>query len=585
MPALRRAPAGLVRWPREARGRRAVPRERHPRPRHPPRAARGGREHYLLFGGRPDQRPEPRPARRDPRGLRGAGLELPVYWGNRNWDPYLPNARADGRRRGHPGGLLPHLGLLVVLLVPAVPREPRRRGRRGRRARHGWTGCGTTSTTRASSSRWSTRPSPRWPSCPRRRAGARLVFVTHSIPEAMNDGSGPRAAPTSPSTAASRRGRRPGRRGDRPRGPSSTWSSARAPGRRRCRGSSPTSTTTSRSSPARRRGAVVLVPIGFVSDHMEVVYDLDTEALATAERLGLPCVRAADRGHRPAVRGDGARPAARARRGRARRAGRPRPSAASRPARPLPGRLLPQPARPRAALGGWLTAGPRTRPTRRRCSTRPGAAREAAELIVRSGAPGSRSPTPSRAPPTSSPGRPGQRGADPRAPARRRGPATASSARRATTARHQRRPLGRRPHRRHRQLPLRPAPLRRLHRRRGGRRGGGRRGAGVGPAWTTPRRWAAAPPATAQPVRGPARTDRAAAGLTGFGYEPEARRRQAPRGPAAAAGARHPPPRLVRARPVHVAEGAADAYVEEGLHAWDYAAGGSSHERPGRVLC
>ena len=37
---------------------------------------------------------------------------------------------------------------------------------------------------------------------------------------------------------------------------------------------------------------MVLVPIGFVSDHMEVVYDLDTEALATAERLGLDAVRA-----------------------------------------------------------------------------------------------------------------------------------------------------------------------------------------------------------------------------------------------------------------------------------------------------
>ena len=38
--------------------------------------------------------------------------------------------------------------------------------------------------------------------------------------------------------------------------------------------------------------AVVLVPVGFVSDHMEVIYDLDTEALATAERLGLPARRA-----------------------------------------------------------------------------------------------------------------------------------------------------------------------------------------------------------------------------------------------------------------------------------------------------
>lgn len=36
---------------------------------------------------------------------------------------------------------------------------------------------------------------------------------------------------------------------------------------------------------------VVVAPIGFVSDHMEVVYDLDTEAKATAERLGLRMVR------------------------------------------------------------------------------------------------------------------------------------------------------------------------------------------------------------------------------------------------------------------------------------------------------
>ena len=36
---------------------------------------------------------------------------------------------------------------------------------------------------------------------------------------------------------------------------------------------------------------VVLAPIGFVSDHMEVVYDLDTEAAATAARLGIEVVR------------------------------------------------------------------------------------------------------------------------------------------------------------------------------------------------------------------------------------------------------------------------------------------------------
>jgi ferrochelatase len=45
--------------------------------------------------------------------------------------------------------------------------------------------------------------------------------------------------------------------------------------------------------------AAVLVPIGFVSDHMEVKYDLDTEALATARRVGLPVTRAATVGTDP----------------------------------------------------------------------------------------------------------------------------------------------------------------------------------------------------------------------------------------------------------------------------------------------
>jgi protoporphyrin/coproporphyrin ferrochelatase len=45
---------------------------------------------------------------------------------------------------------------------------------------------------------------------------------------------------------------------------------------------------------------VVLAPIGFVSDHMEVVYDLDTEALATAKRLQMTVVRAATAGTHPA---------------------------------------------------------------------------------------------------------------------------------------------------------------------------------------------------------------------------------------------------------------------------------------------
>src|SRR5690606_20758559 len=37
---------------------------------------------------------------------------------------------------------------------------------------------------------------------------------------------------------------------------------------------------------------VVVMPIGFISDHMEVLYDLDTEARQLAEELGINVVRA-----------------------------------------------------------------------------------------------------------------------------------------------------------------------------------------------------------------------------------------------------------------------------------------------------
>ena len=45
---------------------------------------------------------------------------------------------------------------------------------------------------------------------------------------------------------------------------------------------------------------VVVVPIGFVCDHMEVVLDLDVEAAETADELGLNMVRAGTVGNHPA---------------------------------------------------------------------------------------------------------------------------------------------------------------------------------------------------------------------------------------------------------------------------------------------
>jgi len=45
----------------------------------------------------------------------------------------------------------------------------------------------------------------------------------------------------------------------------------------------------------------VIAPIGFLSDHMEVLYDLDTEARAVCDELGIRMVRAGTVGTHPAI--------------------------------------------------------------------------------------------------------------------------------------------------------------------------------------------------------------------------------------------------------------------------------------------
>ncbi len=189
------------------------------------------------------------------------------------------------------------------------------------------------------------------------RDTAHLAFVTHSIPDTMNDGSGPDGgAYVAQHRSRHGRGRRAGPPGDR------------APARARAGlllalrlAADPVARAGRQRPPrgaARRRAcrASCMVPIGFVSDHMEVVYDLDTEALATAEKLGLPATRAATAGIDPRFVAVGPRPAARAGRRRARRGRRPRGRGlVAGLLGPLPGRLLPQPAgRATGAVPGRL---------------------------------------------------------------------------------------------------------------------------------------------------------------------------------------------------------------------------------------
>jgi protoporphyrin/coproporphyrin ferrochelatase len=48
-------------------------------------------------------------------------------------------------------------------------------------------------------------------------------------------------------------------------------------------------------------GDTIIVPIGFLSDHMEVMYDLDTEARAVCDELGVRMMRAGTVGTHPAI--------------------------------------------------------------------------------------------------------------------------------------------------------------------------------------------------------------------------------------------------------------------------------------------
>ena len=51
---------------------------------------------------------------------------------------------------------------------------------------------------------------------------------------------------------------------------------------------------------AQESRTVVVAPIGFISDHMEVLYDLDIEARELAESLGITMIRAGTAGAHPA---------------------------------------------------------------------------------------------------------------------------------------------------------------------------------------------------------------------------------------------------------------------------------------------
>ncbi len=177
------------------------------------------------------------------------------------------------------------------------------------------------------------------------RRDAHVLFVTHSIPTSMNDTAGPEggAYVAQHRSVADEVGERV-RQETGHRYPTELVFCSRS-GPPHVPWLEPDVNDRIEELAEQGVGGVVVVPIGFVSDHMEVIYDLDTEAQATAEKVGVEFARAATAGRRPALRGDGPRPAPGAGRRRAGRRGRAGPASARWPRRGTAARSAAAPTR------------------------------------------------------------------------------------------------------------------------------------------------------------------------------------------------------------------------------------------------
>jgi protoporphyrin/coproporphyrin ferrochelatase len=237
------------------------------------------------------------------------GIDLPVYWGNRNWSPYLTDILRqmvrEGRRRiltlatsayASYSGCRQYREDLAGALA-ALEREGLDLPRVDK-LRHFYNHPGFLETV-ADGVLAALAELPAG-----LRAGAHLAFTTHSIPTAAADTSGPPAG----------------------HGPGGAYVAQHLDAARLIAGAVREATGVDRPWQLvyqSRSGAphipwlepdigghlralhttgvpaVVMVPAGFVSDHMEVLFDLDTEAMAIARELGLPAVRSATVGTDP----------------------------------------------------------------------------------------------------------------------------------------------------------------------------------------------------------------------------------------------------------------------------------------------
>ncbi|MGW7289488.1 ferrochelatase [Streptomyces sp. NPDC054847] len=271
-------------------------------------------QHYFLFGGvspiNDQNRALLEALRKD---FAEHGLDLPVHWGNRNWAPYLTDTLREMADAGH--------RRIAVLATSAYASYSGCRQYRENLA-------DALATLEAEG-----RPLPRvdklrhyfnHPGFVRPmidgvlasladlpedvRAGAHLAFTTHSIPTSAADASGP-ADDHGDGGAYVRQhldvARTVAEAVAHETGVEHPWElvyQSRS-GTPHIPWLEPDICDHLESLHAAGAPAAVMVPIGFVSDHMEVLYDLDTEATAKAAELGLPVRRSATVGADPRFAG------------------------------------------------------------------------------------------------------------------------------------------------------------------------------------------------------------------------------------------------------------------------------------------
>lgn len=248
-------------------------------------------EHYDAFGGRsPINDLNRELISAVTKDLSSHGSDLPVYWGNRNWDPYLRDTVSQMVDDGVERAICFITSTFSSYSGCRQYRENLFEASEGLpiqldRLRHAFNHPNFVASQVRALERSLAEVGP----------AAHVLFVTHSIPLTMNEASGGPGAGlyekqhfAVAELVASRAG-------------AEEWDLVYC-----SRSGSPHQPwlepdVNDRITELAAEGceAVVLVPIGFISDHMEVIHDLDTEARETASDLGVRFARADTAGTDP----------------------------------------------------------------------------------------------------------------------------------------------------------------------------------------------------------------------------------------------------------------------------------------------